>query len=60
MKLLVATTVSEPRFSYEVSNTVPYDDVTIEELVELFKDLALAMGYHPDIVKEAFSDTEGS
>ena len=60
MKILAATTDSEPRYGHEAVITVPYDDLTIDELVDLFKELALAMGYHPDIVKEAFSDTEGS
>ena len=60
MKLLAATTESEPRYSHEVVITVPYDDLDIDELVEIFKELALAMGYHPNAVQEAFSDSEGS
>ena len=60
MKILVATTDSEPRYSYEIVNTVPYDDLSIADLVVIFKELALAMGYHPSNVEDAFGDSEGS
>ena len=60
MKILVATTDSDPRYSYEIVKTVPYDDLSIDDLVEVFKELALAMGYRPENVKESFGDSEGS
>ena len=33
-----------------------HDDVDIVELFRVFKDFCLAMGYHPDTVKEYFDD----
>jgi predicted RND superfamily exporter protein len=28
------------------------DDLTMEDMLELFRKLSLAMGYHPDVVDE--------
>ena len=60
MKLSAATTHSEPRYSYEVAIIVPYDDIDMDALIELWKELALAMGFAPSAVHEAFDDSEGS
>lgn len=46
------TTITVKDGHHEASITLPNSDLTMEQLTDVYKSLSLALGYHPDVVKE--------
>lgn len=55
MKLTLETTDPENKYQKKVIIEQPFDDLTIDDIIEeLVKPILLAYGFHPDIVDGYF------
>ena len=57
MKITIETTVREDiKYQRKVTVEVPYDDQTIDEVIELFSDALQGWGFDKDTIEKGFAE----
>ena len=53
MRITIKSTHSEPQYSSKAQVEVPYDDLTLEQLTELFAQAAVGYGFNCEDVRDS-------